>query len=124
MKDLSSIKEFVNLVLEQDTSLEQEQIKITCVLIMSTDAHVPDTLTRIRALPTVTVVGQKEPVNRAAGGNTTLEIYVKFLPSSSKTYKNLTSVGNLIKSLPDVKIVKIVAADGRPVLYKGKPIVL
>tara|TARA_R110001583_G_scaffold31043_5_gene106562 strand:+ start:2434 stop:2808 length:375 start_codon:yes stop_codon:yes gene_type:complete len=124
MKDLSSIKEFVSLILEQDANLESEQIKITCVLIMSKDAHVPDTLTRIRALPSVTVVSQKEPVTRQVAGNTTLEIYVKFLPASTKTYKNLVSVGNLIKSLPDVKIVKILASDGRPVLYKGKPIIL
>ena len=123
----TSINEYVRLVLEQSpdsTRLKKEQIKVTCRLVMMKDAHVPDTLTKIRALSGITVVGQKEPVDRNEKGSTVLEIYVKFLPSSSETYSNLLSVGKLIKALPGVKIVRVLTVGGRPVLYKSNPIVI
>jgi len=85
---------------------------------------VPDTLTRIRALPMVTVVGQKEPVNRTQSGNTVLEVYVKFLPSSEGSYRNLISIAKLVKGLPGMKIVRVISVDGRPILYKGEPIIV
>jgi len=112
------------LVEESDTRLKREQMKITCKLIMQQDAHVPDSLTRIRALPMVTVVGQKEPVNRTGKGNTVLEVYVKFLPSSDGPYKNLLSIAKLVKALPGIKIVRVLSVEGRPVLYKGQPIIV
>ena len=125
MIQTSLIKEYVNLLLEADTSrLKHEQMKIGCHLIMDPDVHVPDTLTRIRALATVTVVGQQKPVNRTSMGNTILDVYVKFLPSSASVYKNLTSIGKLIRSLPGIRIVKVVSVGGRPVLYKGENIVI
>jgi len=114
----------IALVEQSSTRLTREQMKITCKLIMETDAHVPDTLTRIRALPMVTVVGQKEPVNRTGKGNTVLEVYVKFLPSSAGPYKNLLSIAKLVKALPGIKIVRVLSVEGRPVLYKGSPIVV
>jgi len=121
----SLIKDYVSLLLEESESrLSREQMKITCRLIMDSDAHVPDTLTRIRALPMVTVVGQKEPVNRTSKGNTILEVYVKFLPTSGNSYKNLLSIAKLIKSLPSLKIVRVISLEGRPILFKGQPIVV
>ena len=71
-----------------------------------------------------TLLGQKEPVDRNEKGSTVLEIYVKFLPSSSETYSNLLGVSKLIKALPGVKIVRVLTVGGRPVLYKSKPIVI
>jgi len=125
MNSKSILKEYVNLLLEVDeTRLKHEQMKIGCHLIMNPDAHVPDTLTRIRALATVTVVGQQQPVNRTSMGNTILDVYVKFLPSSGSTYKNLISIAKLIKSLPGIRIVKVVSVGGKPILYKGEHIVL
>jgi hypothetical protein len=120
------LAEYISLLVEQQsaTRLTREQMKITCRLIMQADAHVPDTLTRIRALPMVTVVGQKEPVDRTAKGNTVLEVYVKFLPSSAGPYKNLTSIAKLVKRLPGIKIVRVISVEGRPVSYKGQPIVI
>ena len=91
---------------------------------MEKDAHVPDTLTKIRALSGITVVGQKSPVDRNEKGSTVLEIYIKFLPSTENQYKNLTSIARLVKSLPGVKIVRILTVGGREVLYKNKPIVV
>jgi|TARA_R110002020_G_scaffold37124_24_gene112125 hypothetical protein len=122
------VKEYIALLIEQaendPTRLKKDQIKVSIRLVMTKDAHVPDTLTKIRALSGVTVVGQKEPVNRNEKGSTVLEIYVKFLPTASDTYGNLRSVSKLIKAIPGVKIVRVLTVGGRPVLYKNKPIVI
>jgi len=126
-KEEQKIRESVSIILEQSDSnlrLDQDLIKVTCRLIMDIDAHVPDTLTRIRVLPTVSVVGQVEPVDRGAKGNTILEIYIKFLPPSSNTLKNLKTLGKMIKGLPGVKIVRMLTVGGRGVMYKGRPIVI
>lgn len=115
-----------NLILEQDseTRLKREVVKVGIRLVMAHDAHVPDTLTRIRVLPSVAVVGQKEPVNRTEKGSVYLEIYVKYLPSTSETYKSLIDISKLIKTLPGVKVVRVLSVGGKSVLYKDKPIVV
>jgi len=125
MNEGEKLREYIGLLVEQSaTRLTRDQMKITCRLIMQRDSHVPDTLTRIRALPMVTVVGQKEPVNRTQSGNTVLEVYVKFLPSSEGSYRNLISIAKLVKGLPGMKIVRVISVDGRPILYKGEPIIV
>ncbi|MAG27623.1 hypothetical protein CMI47_18980 [Candidatus Pacearchaeota archaeon] len=126
MSEDNLIKSIVDIVLNEqaDLRLRQDLVNITCRLTMVSDAHVPDTLTRIRVLPTVAVVGQNEPVTRAGDRNTLLEIYVKFLPRGGSDYKNLSAIGKLIKGLPGVKIVTILTLNNKKVLYKGKPIVI
>ena len=119
------LRETVNAILEQtDTRLKRDLMNVTMRLIMQNEAHVPDTLTRIRVLPSVAVVGQKEPVQRPEAGNVKLEVYVKFLPSASNTYEALLSIGKLIKSLPGVKTIHVLSVGGRDVLYKNKPIMI
>jgi|TARA_R110000824_G_scaffold92349_2_gene224151 hypothetical protein len=115
-----------NLILEQEseTRLRREVVKVGIRLVMAHDAHVPDTLTRIRVLPSVAVVGQKEPVNRTEKGSVYLEIYVKYLPTTSETYKSLIDISKLIKTLPGIKVVRILSVGGKSVLYKDKPIVV
>ena len=104
--------------------LKRDLDKVSLRLIMDQGAHVPDTLTRIRVLPTVAVVGQKEKVQRTEAQNTILDIYVKFLPTSEGEYKNLISLSKLIKSLPGVKIVRVLSLNNKNVFHKGKPIVI
>ena len=115
-----------NLILEQEseTRLRREVVKVGIRLVMAHDAHVPDTLTRIRVLPSVAVVGQKEPVNRTEKGSVYLEIYVKYLPTTSETYKSLIDISKLIKTLPGIKVVRILSVGGKSVLYKDKPLVV
>jgi|10_taG_2_1085330.scaffolds.fasta_scaffold00764_18 hypothetical protein len=108
----------------EETRLDKQLINVTMRLVMNTDTHVPDTLTRIRILPTVSVVGQSNPVNRDKPGVAIVDVYIKFMPNSSETYKNLKGIAKLCKSLPGIKIVKILTLGGRSVLYKGKPIVV
>ncbi len=112
-----------NLLEQEDLRLKRDLIVITCRLKMEKDAHVPDTLTRIRVLPTVAVVGQNEPVSRSGPG-TVLEVYIKFLPKTGSDYNNLKSLAKLIKSLPGVKIVTILTLSNRKVTYQGQPIVV
>ena len=112
------------LLENESLRLNKDLMNVTCQLIMDEGSHVPDTLTRIRVLPTVAVVGQKEKVNRAEGGNVLLDIYIKFLPADSKIYSNLKSLGQMMKSLPGVRIVKFDTVGGRKVSINGKPIVV
>ena len=119
---LSKIIDDLILLEYEETRLDKSLTNINCVLKLSKETHVPDTLTRIRVLPTVSVVGQKSPVNRT-GNSATVEVYVKFLPNSSDTYKNISSISKLIKSLPGVEVVKVISLGGKSVSYKGKPII-
>jgi hypothetical protein len=114
-----------NLLLQEyeETRLDKSLTNINCILRLDSDTHVPDTLTRIRVLPTVSVVGQRSPVDRNQSG-ASVEVYVKFLPNSSETYKNIMSIGKLIKSLPGVNLVKVVSLGGRPITFKGKPVII
>tara|TARA_B100000214_G_scaffold349661_1_gene302720 strand:- start:1343 stop:1705 length:363 start_codon:yes stop_codon:yes gene_type:complete len=112
-------------LLENDPArLQTDLMNVTCVLQMDEGAHVPDTLTRIRVLPTVAVVGQKSKVNRPSAGAASLEIYIKFLPDKGGTYSNLKSLGKMVKSLPGVRTVKYLTVSGRKVLFKGKALVI
>ena len=108
-----------NLLLEyEETRLDKSLVNVNLKLKCNKDTHIPDMLTRIRVLPTVSVVGQRSPVERSEKG-ATVEVYVKFLPSTSETYKNLVNISQLIKNLPGVRSVRVVALGGRKVMYKG-----
>jgi hypothetical protein len=111
-------------LLESPLRLKKELMNVTMRLICDHDTHVPDTLTRIRVLPTVAVVGQKEKVQRSDVGATLLDIYVKFLPKTGGIYSNLKLLGKMIKGLPGIQIVKFFTVGGKTVTIKGKPIVL
>ena len=104
--------------------LETDIEKVTLRLICDKDAHVPDTLTRIRVLPTVAVVGQREKVQRTSTEKTILDVYVKFLPTEGTHYKNLMKLSRMIKGLPGVKMVNVLSYQDRDVTHKGKPIVV
>jgi hypothetical protein len=121
-----SIKNLKKIISEEAAALrlDRDVETVSIRLLMQEGAHVPDTLTRIRVLPTVAVVGQKEKVERYKQRRTILEIYIKFLPSSKDVYKNLMSLSRMIKSLPGVEIVSVLSYNGRDITHKGKPIVL
>jgi len=129
MSDILDVREFTRMLKSvvlkeyEETRLDKSLMDVTCLLSIDKSAHVPDTLTRIRVLPTVSVVGQRSPVNRKESG-AIVEVYVKFLPNSSDTYKNILNIAKLIKTLPGIKVVKVVALGGKEISYKGKPIVV
>ena len=126
MSDKRKLKDVItSLVLKEyeETRLDRSLLNVNCLLKLVKDTHVPDTLTRIRVLPTVSVVGQRSPVQRSESG-AAVEVYIKFLPNSSDTYKNIMNIANLVKGLPGIKLVKVVALGGRDVSYKGQPIII
>jgi hypothetical protein len=124
----SDIAKLIHLISESDSKyrLDREVVNVVFRLSMDPEAHVPDTLTRIRALPTVTVVGQRSKVFRPsqAGGKSYIDIYVKFLPLSATLFKNLKQLGRKIKSLPGVQIARVQSVDDRDYLHDGKPLVV
>ena len=113
-------------MINEDTEyrLKRDVEKVSLRLIMDPESHVPDTLTRIRVLSSVAVVGQLEKVQRSGAKNTILDCYVKFLPTSADDYKNLTSLGKLIKALPGVKIVRVLTFNDKRIMHDNRPIVI
>tara|TARA_B100000700_G_scaffold247491_2_gene276965 strand:- start:3362 stop:3745 length:384 start_codon:yes stop_codon:yes gene_type:complete len=125
-REEEDLRSAIDLLLEADFRLKVNLAKTTLRLIMHPDGHVPDTLTRIRVLEGVSVVGQGDKVLRSTrGGNSILIVYVKFLPKDGQTnYDNIYSLCKNIKKLPGVEIVKVITVNSKRVLHNGKPIVL
>ena len=99
----STLRNFISLLIEADPKyrLEKEVLNVIYRLSMEEEAHVPDTMTRIRALHGVTVVGQKSKVlrPRVARGKSYIDMYIKFLPIGGSLEKNLRLLGEKVKSL-------------------------
>ena len=128
-KSVGELRSIIKSIITEATlgppsKLDQTLMHVDLKLTMKKGAHVPDTLTRIRVLPTVSVVGQIDRVLRSPTGSTTLQCYVKFLPSDGDVYDNVKRLAKLIKKLPDMEIVKVITVDDQAVLYKGRPIVV
>ena len=104
--------------------LNRDLEKVTLRLVMEPQAHVPDTMTRIRVLSSVAVVGQQEKVERTQAKSAILDVYVKYLPKSGGVYENIVSLCKLIKALPGVRIVKVKSVGGKGITHKGRPIVI
>ena len=110
---------------EEGHRLKRDLLKCTLRLVLEEDTHVPDTLTRIRILPLVSVVGQRVIVIRPQHANAVLVLYVKFLPRENMTtYQNLKTLASMIKGLPGVKIVSVLSIDGKIVTHQGEKIVI
>ena len=61
-----SKKKDVDLFVESLYKLQKKIETIVVTLRLERDTHVPDLMTRIRILPSVAVVGQKDKVDRFA----------------------------------------------------------
>ena len=124
----NSLREFVSLFLEAEPKyrLEKEVLNAVYRLAMEESAHVPDTMTRIRALHGVTVVGQKSKVLRpsVSRGKSYIDMYIKFLPIGGSLEKNLRLLGEKVKSLPGVVSLKVLTVNGRDFTLDGKPLII
>ena len=124
----SELRNLVSLLLESDPKyrLEKEVLNVIYRLSMEEQAHVPDTMTRIRALHGVTVVGQKSKVirPRVKRGKSYIDMYIKFLPIGGSLEKNLKLLGEKVKSLPGVISLKVVSVNGREFTLDGKPLII
>lgn len=119
-----------NFIKELETIIESmyrlERKLTSCILILKLEreTHVPDLMTRIRILPSVAVVAQKDKVARFFDGDAQLTISVKYMATSESMLENIKFIAKKIKGLPGVKSVAVDTFDKRKVTFKGRKIVL
>ncbi len=113
-----------NLLKEADFRLKRSLMNIKVRLAIDPDAHIPDTMTRIRILASVSIVSQTMRAQKAADGKEYVDLSIKFMPNSAGAYKNLITIAKLIRSMPGVKSVRVLELSGKPVTFQGQPIVV
>ena len=116
------MKKIVKL-LEAAYKLDKKLINCVMTLKIERETHVPDLMTRIRILPGVAVVAQKNKVARFFDGDAQLEISVKFMGGTDHVMDNIENCANAIKKLPGVRVVAIEMYDKKKVTYQGKKLV-
>ena len=115
--------EELKLIVESIYKLKKDIATAIVDLKLESETHVPDLMTRMRALEGFAVVGQTDKVSRMIGSGARLGLSVKYLPESGDIYKNIDIMSKKIKSLEGVKGIKIVEYNKRPILKNGKPII-
>ncbi|MDB4337478.1 hypothetical protein OAA09_00510 [bacterium] len=93
-------------------------------LFLDRDASVTDTMTIIRVLQGVAVVGQTDHSLRSKLGRTVLPIKIKFLPGSDNMNVTLTKLARAIKKAARVRVVKVIKLNDQTYTNKGKPLVV
>jgi len=102
----------------------KSKIAMTVVTLrLERETHVPDLMTRVRILPSVAVVGQKEKVERFMDGDARLSVSIKFLPKSTQVYTSLKELCTMIKRLPGVISITVDAYDKRKITLRGEKII-
>lgn len=117
------MKNNTDLFVESLHKLKNKIATTVITLRLERDTHVPDLMTRVRILPSVAVVGQKEKVDRFMDGDARLAISVKFLPKSSQVYVSLKEICTMIKRLPGVLSITVETYDKRKVTLRGQKII-
>ena len=117
------MKNNTDLFVESLHKLKNKIATTVVTLRLERETHVPDLMTRIRILPSVAVVGQKEKVDRFMDGDARLAISVKFLPKSSQVYVSLKELCTMIKRLPGVLSITVETYDKRKVTLRGQKII-
>lgn len=112
----------LDLFVENIYRLKHKLFKTLVLLYLDYETHVPDLMTRIRALPGFAVVGQSDKVERSQAGGARLLLSIKYLPSADDIYGNLDHMAEQIKKLPGVQGMKILEYNKRPILKNGKPL--
>ena len=103
--------------------LKRKLATAVVTLKIENEIHVPDLMTRIRILPGVAVVGQKDKVARFADGDGLLPLSIKYLPQSDEIYESLKNISYLIKKLPGVKTVAVSSFNKRKITMKGSKLI-
>jgi len=106
-----------------DYKLKRKLATAVVTLKIENEVHVPDLMTRIRILPGVAVVGQKDKVARFADGDGLLPLSIKYLPQSDEIYQSLKNISNLIKKIKGVKTVAIQTFNKRNITMKGNKLI-
>lgn len=110
-------------IIESAYKLDKKLARAIMTLRLERETHVPDLMTRIRILPGVAVVAQKDKVARFFDGDAQLQITVKYLPVSDQIFDSVKTVADQIKKLPGVKSVAIDAYNKRKITLKGRKLI-
>ena len=116
-------KNETDLFVESLYKLQTKIVTVVLSLRLERETHVPDLMTRIRILPSVAVVGQKDKVDRFADGDARLQISIKFLPRGEEIFKNLKYLSEMIKKLPGVLNVTVDSYNKRIITSRGKKVI-
>lgn len=117
-------KKELEVIIESLYRLERKLTSTIVTLKLERETHVPDLMTRIRILPGVAVVAQKDKVSRFYDGDAQLQISIKFLAETDDMIANIKKTSKQIKALPGVKSVAIDAYDKQKITFKGRKIVI
>ena len=115
-------KELARLI-ESAYKLERKLSNSLMTLKLERETHVPDLLTRIRILPGIAVVAQKDKVARFFDGDAQLTIRIKFLAKTDDILRSIKSLSKMIKNLPGVKSVALETYNKRKITMKGKKLI-
>ena len=124
MPDLTNLQSKIGQILAEAEGPTKRLTNVDMKLFIDRDASVTDTMTMIRVLQSVAVVGQLDHSLRSKMGRTVLPISVKFLPGPGDIYENILKLSRAIKKAANVRVIKIVSLNDRPYLHDGKPMVL
>jgi hypothetical protein len=120
--DSKEKKELLKLI-ESAYKLERKLSNTILTLKLERETHVPDLMTRIRILPGIAVVAQKDKVARFFDGDAQLTIRVKFLSKTDDILKSVKHLSKMIKNLPGVKSVALETYNKRKITMKGKKLI-
>ena len=124
MTDLVNLQSQIGQILAEAEGPTKRLADVQMKLFIDRDASVTDTMTMIRVLQSVAVVGQLDHSLRSKMGRTVLPISVKFLPGPGDIYGNILKLSRAIKKAANVRVIKVTAIDDRPYLHNGKPLVI
>ena len=124
MNSKDNLKQLDLIIENASYKLERKLSTIVVMLKLERETHVPDLMTRIRILPSIAVVAQKDKVARFFDGDAQLLASIKFLPRTSDILKSIKKLAKMIKNLPGVKTVAVETYDKRKITMNGKKLIL
>ena len=119
---MNHIKELEKII-EAAYKLDRKLSNAILTLKLERETHVPDLMTRIRILPGVAVVSQRDKVARFYDGDAQLQITVKYLPKTKDILGSLKNISRMIKRLPGVKTVAVDAFNKQKISIRGKKLI-
>jgi len=117
--------QMMSIISEEKGGPTSKLLDVDFKLFVQKDASVTDTMTLIRVLPSVAVVGQTDHSLRSKRGRTVLPVSIKFLPVEGGLDENLESLAKKLKSINAIEIVRVSKvndreyrkADGTPYVF-------
>lgn len=119
---MTQIKD-LEIMLESIYKLEKKITSIDMTLKLESETHIPDLMTRIRILPTVAVVAQKDKVARFMDGDALLNVSIKYLPKTTEILSSIKKLSIMIKRLPGVKLITVDSYNKKKITLRGEKII-